>query len=107
MPLSFLQDSAHPSRQVAFDDYSADECQECWLNIQSRLRLQRTLGELMDDAQAGRWDMVRLRKAIKVRPNEARRVVTGHPSGQILRRCCGLGLIEKFVNFARIERRDG
>ena len=53
-------------RQVAFDDHTAEECRERWLEIQSRLRVHRTLDELLDDAQAARWDSKRNRAAVKV-----------------------------------------
>ncbi|XP_037068899.1 nucleolar transcription factor 1-like [Pollicipes pollicipes] len=47
---------------VAFDGHSAEECQQRWGEIQSRLRLHRSLPELLDDALASRWDPNRLRK---------------------------------------------
>ena len=52
---------------MAFDGHSAEECREGWLQVQSRLRVHRTLQELLDDAQAGRWDQGRTRKVMRVR----------------------------------------
>ena len=52
---------------MAFGDHSAERCREGWLEIQSRLRVHRTLQELLDDAQASRWDQGRTRKVLRVR----------------------------------------
>ncbi|KAF0306757.1 Nucleolar transcription factor 1-A [Amphibalanus amphitrite] len=50
---------------VAFDGHSAEECRQCWVTIQSRLRVHRTMGELLADAQAALWDIHRVRSALK------------------------------------------
>ncbi|XP_043194882.1 nucleolar transcription factor 1-B-like [Amphibalanus amphitrite] len=89
--------------EVAFDGHSAEECHKCWLNIQSRLRLQRTIGELIDDAQAARWDPSRLRKAIMVqrskegapkRPGNAYYFFTKKMRPKLAKKYPGLGLTE-------------
>ncbi|XP_043194904.1 mediator of DNA damage checkpoint protein 1-like [Amphibalanus amphitrite] len=51
--------------KVAFDGHSAEECRQCWVTIQSRLRVHRTMGELLADAQAALWDIHRVRSALK------------------------------------------
>ena len=64
---SYHQLTFCPVRQVAFDGHSAEECRECWAGIQARLRLHRTLGDLLDDAQAFRWNIARVRQNLRVR----------------------------------------
>lgn len=47
--------AAVPWDEVAFDGYTAEQCQNKWTEILSRLRRFRTLQELLDDASHGHW----------------------------------------------------